>query len=118
MYAASDPRRSVRGWPTSRDVRGVQEYGEPAERHSLIKKVPGYMRELGRAAFTDAYVRIDPKVDNAFPFIEADKYRQYYKEYLCGLGTSLPSHRRGGIEVSLTRHRDDGRAGALHQPAR
>jgi hypothetical protein len=44
------------------------------------------MRELGRPAFTDAYARIDPKVANAFPLIEADKYRHYYKDYLHGTG--------------------------------
>ncbi len=63
-----------------------QEYTPEAEKKSLIEKVGGFMRELGRPAFTDAYARIDPKVANAFPLIEADKYRHYYKDYLHGTG--------------------------------
>ncbi|KAL6050815.1 Rap1 GTPase-activating protein 1 [Balamuthia mandrillaris] len=63
-------------------MQWFDDYEENPDYPHMIKHVPGYQRELGRPAYLETYRSVDKKTN--FPFMEADQYRYYFKDYIYG----------------------------------
>ncbi len=78
-------------------LMGSQE-PEGDQGQMMIMKEPNFIREMGREAFRDAYKKAKCTGSTTsptaviFPFIEADQYKNYYRDYLCPHGKLPPEN--------------------------